>query len=71
MGIALNGLVKLNVGVVGRVAGELDFEVAVEGGRVDSGLGNAEADLDDGELCAAGGGHLDPDTVIDSVRLEQ
>jgi hypothetical protein len=54
MGGAVDGLVELHVGVVGGVAGELDFEVAIEGGRREGGLGQAEADLDDGELRAAG-----------------
>ena len=55
MCVAFDGLVELNVGVVGGVAGELDLEVAVERGRVEARLGHAEAHLDDGELRAASG----------------
>lgn len=55
MGGALDGLVELHVSVVCSIAGELDFEVAVERGRVEARLGQAKANLDDGELHAAGG----------------
>ena len=55
MGVALYHLVEGYVGVVRGVACKLDFEVAVECGRCEVRLRQAEADADDGELRAAGG----------------
>lgn len=51
---SLDDLVERDVGVVRGVAGELHFEVAVEGGRFEDGFRQAEAYGDDGELGSAG-----------------
>lgn len=55
MSVALDDLVEGYVGVVRGVAGELDFEVAVERGGCERSLRQAEAHADDGELRAACG----------------
>ena len=55
MRAALDGLVEEHMGVVGSVAGELNFKVAVERGRCERRLRQAEANTDDGELGAAAG----------------
>jgi hypothetical protein len=54
VGGALDDLGEGDVGVVRGVAGELDFEVAVERGGCEGGLGQSEADGDERELCTAG-----------------
>jgi hypothetical protein len=51
---ALDDLSEGHVGVVHGIAAELDFKIAVEGGRCEAGFGQPEPDGDDGELCAAG-----------------
>ena len=50
---ALDGLSERDVRVVRGVAGELDFEIAIERGRYEAGFRQAEPDGDDRELRAA------------------
>lgn len=51
---ALDDLSEGHMGVVRGVAGELDFEIAVERGRCEARFQQAEPDSDDGELRASG-----------------